>query len=144
MSIPYFPIVPSEVIIKFKSLFFRFYFLNYWLTDCDGIAKFRGELLIFWGKDIIYVFFNLQKNYNVKEIIGSGRFGTVARIHDRVLNKDFALKKVPVYTTIQTIQAFKEGKNHRSFRHPNIVLLVGAWASLKGNSKSIKLCTRIR
>jgi hypothetical protein len=72
------------------------------------------------------------KSYSVKEIIGSGRFGTVGKVQSRWLSSDHALKKIPIYSTDQLKQALGEIACQCLLLHPNIVTFEGAWIAERG------------
>jgi len=74
-----------------------------------------------------------MKNFAVKEVLGTGRFGTVVRLHHLDERADFAMKKIPVYSKSQQIYAANEAVTHISLDHRNIVFGIGFWITeLKG------------
>ena len=65
----------------------------------------------------------------VLELIGRGAFGRVYRAHDTRLDRDVALKVLPVNRTFGGTRAssiIDEGRRLAQIRHPNVVTIYGA------------------
>ena len=84
------------------------------LTEARRTSESPGALQVDWGPLI------------VREKVGRGSFGDVYRAWDPKLEREVALKLVPVTTTTEAVSgAFEEGRLLARVRHPNVVAVYG-------------------